>query len=253
MKIITLSLMTLLFWSNPCHAAVDSVMITHFRQITKLIESNNVQELSKFVDYPLKRENPLPDIKNAADFISDYPILIDSLFKKLLNQYNDSDIFEHNGYYGFIEGKFSGAIWLDEDGNIVTINYSSKAEQKAKQLLIEKIKKEMYPTVNKWNENVLVAKSEKLLIRIDQTDKGVRYVCWSKAKTMKDAPDIILNNGVEDGGEWGWTSTFKNGDWTYIVDDVEMCEDDHPDECGLFLELSFKGEKKNTIRLQEIK
>src|SRR3954453_12534690 len=81
---------------------------------------------------------------------------------------------------------------------ISTINYSSKEEQKAKRALIDKIKKEMYPTVNSWNENVLVAKSEQLLIRLHRTDKGLRYVCWSKGRTIKDAPDIILYDGIEE-------------------------------------------------------
>jgi hypothetical protein len=122
-----------------------------------------------------------------------------------------------------------------------------------KQLLIEKIKREIHPSVNTWNENVLVAKSEKLLIRVDRIDGGLRYVCWSKGKTIKDIPDIILYNGVEEEQSTmgGWTWTFKNGGWTYIVDDAEMC--DEPKNCGLFLELLFNGQTKSTIKLKEIK
>ncbi len=63
----------------------------------------------------------------------------------------------------------------------------------------------MYPAVSSWNENVLVAKSEKLLIRVDRTDKGLRYVCWSNNQTIKDSPDIVLYEGVEDAqGYNGW-------------------------------------------------
>jgi hypothetical protein len=217
------------------------------------MESDNSKELSKLIDYPLERQNPLPDIKSPNDFINYYSTLFDSSFKKLLNQYNDSDIFEHNGGYGLVGGGFAGEIWIDEDGKISTINYSSKEEQKAKQSLIDKIKKEMYPTVSSWDENILVAKSEKLLIRLDRTDKGLRYVCWSKGRTIKDSPDIILYDGIEEaqGTMGGWTWTFKNGDWTYIVDDAEMC--DEPKNCGLFLQLLFKDELKSNIKLIETK
>ena len=109
----------------------------------------------------------------------------------------------------------------------------------------------MYPTVNKWKENELVAQTEKLLIRIDATNKGLRYVCWSNGHTIKDKPDIVLYNGNEETSETGggiWA--FKNGDWTYFVDDAEMCE--NPKDCGLFLELLFKGELKSKIRLKEL-
>jgi hypothetical protein len=253
MKIITTLFIAFLFCCNNSFAAIDPFIIKRFRQIIKLVELSKVKELSKLIDYPLKRENPLPDIKNANDFIAYYPTLFDNSFMRLLKQFNDSIIFEHNDSYGLVGGSFSGEIWLNETGKISAINYSSKAEQKAKEILVSKIKKEMYPTVNKWDENIIVAKSKNLLIRLDRIDKDLRYVCWSKGRTIKDKPDLVLYNGIEEaqGTMGGWTQTFKNGDWTYIINDVEMC--DNLKDCGLFLELLFKGEQKSSIRLLEIK
>jgi hypothetical protein len=253
MKVLTLSFLAFLFWSNSCVATIDSFFIKRFRKIVRLIESDKAQELSKFVNYPLKRGNPLPDIKSPNDFIAQFHLLFDKAFKDLLKEYNDSLIFEHNYAYGLVGGNFSGEIWIDEDGKISAINYSSKKEQEKKQTLIQKIKKEMHSTVNTWDENVLVAKSEKFLVRIDRTSKGLRYVYWSKGRTMKDSPDIILYDGIEEpqGTMGGWTWTFRNGDWTYVVNDTEIC--DEPKNCGLFLELFFKGELKTTTGLKEIK
>ena len=253
MKTVTILILAFLFVANNSYASIDLIIIKRFRQIIKLVESDNPKELSKLIDYPLKRENPLPDIKNANDFIAYYPTIFDSSFKRLLKQYNDSVIFEHNDAYGLVGGNFTGEIWIDENGKISSINYSSKDEQKTKRILINKIKKEIYPAVNTWDENVIVAKSEKLLIRVDRTNKGLRYVCWAKGKTVRDQPDIILYNGIEEaqGTMGGWTWTFKNGDWTYIVDDAEMCDD--PKNCGLFLKLLFKDKSKSTIKLNEIK
>ena len=201
----------------------------------------------------MKRSNPLPNIKNSTDFISYYPVLFDESFKKLLKKYDGNDIFEHNGEYGLVGDDFTGEIWIDEGGKILGITYSSKKEQEIRQILTEKIKNEKYPTVNNFDHNVIVARSEKLLIRIDRTEKGLRYVCWSKGQAMKDLPDIILYNGIESkqGTMGGWSWTFKNGDWTYVVDDVEIC--DEPNNCGFFLELLFKDELKKTIKLTEIK
>jgi hypothetical protein len=253
MKFFTLSIIVLLFWANTCQASVDTFIVKRFRHIIRLIESDNAKELSHLVSYPLHRDNPLPDIKNSQEFIFNFSILFDKSFKDLLKQYDDSDIFEHNGSYGLVGGSFTGQIWIGEDGKISAINYSSKQEKRKKEILTAQIKKEMYPTVNTWSTNILVAKSEKLLIRLDRTDKGVRYVCWGKGRTMKDAPDIILYDGVEEaqGTMGGWTWTFKKGDWAYIIDDEEMCGNDLT--CGLFLDLLFKGERKSHMKLQEIK
>jgi hypothetical protein len=253
MKPILTLFTAVLFLSNFARASFDSSMIKRFRKIVRLIETDNAKELSKLVQYPLKRTNPLPDIHNAGEFITYYPILFDNAFKQMLKAYDDSVIFEHHNAYGLVGGSFSGEIWIDEDGKVSTVNYSSAEEQKRRHGLTEKIKKETYGSVNTWDENVVVARSEKLLIRVDRTDKGLRYVCWGKGKTQKDPPDIVLYNGTEEaqGTQGGWTWTFKNGNWTYIVDDAELCEE--ASLCGFFLELQFKEQVKSRTKLKEIK
>jgi len=251
MKAILFSF-TILLFSVKCWAFADTSIANHFKHIIKLVNLDDAKELSKLISYPLKRKNPLPDITDSADFILNYKSIFDSSFKNLLRQYNDSDIFEHENNYGLVGGVFSGEIWIDEDGYILGLA-SSKTEEKEREIVTEKIKKQINSSVNDWNENVIVGKSKKLLLRVDRTDKGLRYVCWSNGKTIKDTPDIILYNGVEEaqGTQGGWTWTFKNGDWTYVVHDAEICEEFK--DCGLFLELSFKDKLKNKIKLTETK
>lgn len=253
MKYVVAVCTAIIFFTNTAYATTDPFIVQRFRKIVQLIKSDNAKELSKFVRYPLSRENPLPGIKNAAEFIAYYPTLFDAGFKTLLKQYSDSLIFEHNDAFGLVGGAFTGEIWLNEDGNISTINYSSKKEQDLKKITILKIKNSMHPTVNNWDDNIIVAKSDKLLIRVDRTGKGIRYACWSKGKTFADVPDLILYNGKEEaqGTMGGWTWTFINKDWTYIVDEVDIC--DTPENCGLFLELMLKGVTQQRIKLKEIK
>jgi hypothetical protein len=252
MKTILLFLLAALFFKNTCQASIDTTIIEHFHKIIHLIETNNSTELSKLIHYPLKRSNPLPDIKNPTEFIAHYSSLFDISLKNLLKEYNDSDIFEHNGAYGLIGGNFSGQIWIGDDGKILGL-VSSKTEEQEKQTLIVKIKREMNPSVNDWDENIVVGKSERLLIRVDNTNKGLRYICWNNGRTIKDIPNIILYNGIAEaqGEIGGWTWTFKNGDWTYVVDDAEDCEE--IENCGLFLELLFKDQLKSKIKLTETK
>jgi len=245
---------TLIFaLANNCYAAVPDSIKKSFRQIVELIKADRAAQLSTLVDYPLARENPLPDISTAAEFVSYYNTLFDSAFKASLKFYDDGEILERNGSYGLVGAHFRGEIWLDEDGMIKTINYSSKKEQQLKMELTEKAKREIHPSLNNWINNVLVARSAKLLIRIDKTDKGLRYAAWSKGRQMNEQPDLVLYNGVEErqGTMGGWTYTFTNKGWTYTVDEVDMCGDEQ--DCGLFLELLFNDELKSKIKLKEIK
>lgn len=218
-----------------------------------MIEENKSQDLSKLITYPLKRPNPIPDITSAKDFIAYYNTLFDDAFRTTLRTYNDTVIFEHNGLYGLVGGAFNGDIWIGDDGKITGINYRSKQELKLKEQLTKQIQGKMYPSVSSWKQNIWVAKSKNLLIRIDETDKGLRYVSWSHGHSIADKPDIILYHGKEEaqGTMGGWTCTFKNGDWTYEFDDVEMCETD--DKCGLFLWLLHKGTVKSSVKLTATK
>lgn len=244
-----------LFMIPVTRADVPPAVRKKFKQIIRLIKEDKANELAALVVYPLKRVNPLPDIANQKAFIADYKVLIDDAFKKKLLSYNDSIVFEHHGLYGLVGGDFDGDLWIDENGKITAINYSSKREKQLQNELIKTIKKHINPAVNTWDYNILVGKSEKLLVRVDYMgkEKGIRYALWSKGRPTSEKPDLILYKGKDEakGTQGGWTYTFKNGDWTYVVDDVEMCESD--DQCGLFLRLSFKGVEKSSTKLKEIK
>jgi len=202
----------------------------------------------------------LPDITSAEVFVKYYPILFDKAFKEKLKYFNDSDIFEHHGAYG-IDGdnklpngdRFDGDIWIDDSGKIVRINYSSEKEQALSQKITRKIKSEIYPSVNDWETNIEVLESEKYLIRIDRISKGIRYVSWGKGKKISDAPDLVLYDGIEEaqGTQGGWTWTFKSGNWQYVIEDNEMCEDEK--DCGFFLVVMQNGTEKSRMKCKELK
>ena len=243
----------IIFLTTNCKGQVSPELKEQFKYIIRLIKEDKARELSALIDYPLGRENPLPDIKSSADFISHFKIIFDYSFKQQLSRYNDSDIFERNGVYGLVGGSFSGEIWINDNGKIIAINYSSPEEQRLKEKLTEEIKLKIHPSVKNWRKNILVWKSDKLLIRIDDTDKGLRYVCWGQGHNMSEKPDLILYNGLEEqrGTMGGWTWTFRNGNWSYLIDDVEMCEG--PEDCGLFLRILYGGTEKSKIRMKEVK
>lgn len=227
-----------------------------FHHVNKLILNDSISELASLVNYPLHRKNPLPDISSQDDFKLYYPILFDSIFKMKLKNFNDSNVWEHEGLFGLVGGAFSGDIWIEPfSKKIITINYRSAQELQLSNKLTSEIQNNIYPSVRSWKENILVCKSVDYLVRIDLTDSGLRYVAWSQGHKISEKPDLILYNGDElvEGTMRGFTWTFNNGDWTYEVDEVDMCEDMHPENCGLFLRVLYKDTEQSKTRMNYTK
>jgi hypothetical protein len=251
----SISLFSILtFCSLACFAyEIPSSIFARYKQIVDIVRQNNASKLAALIVYPLKRENPLPDIENPNEFEAYYPIIFDQAFRKKLDRYCPDCVFENNGFYGLVGGEFTGDIWLNDEGRITAINYLSTEESRLKNKLTAKIQNGVHPSVREWKENVLVGKSDNLTIRLDRTERGLRYVSWSKVNSMAEKPDLILFGGVEEaqGTMGGWTWTFKNENWEYVIDDIQMCEKE--EYCGLFLRLFLSGVEKSSIRLKEVK
>ncbi|MCZ8023858.1 MAG: hypothetical protein O9294_19015, partial [Cytophagales bacterium] len=216
-------------------------------QIIELMRQNNISGLADRVMYPIKRPNPIPDIKNKQEFIKYYKTLFDTEFKMKMTNTTFDSTNTINTYTGF--GLFDGDIWLYDDGRIMTINHSSPEERKILESLKQQTEKKIHASVKPWKRNIYVCETDKFLIRVDlMQDNDLRYVSWSKPKHIKDKPDIILFNGVQEiqGTMGGVTFTFQNGEYFYKVDQVDMAETD--EQVGLFLRIY-----KNKHDLEEYK
>ena len=82
---------------------------------------------------------------------------------------------------------------------------------------------------------------------------SLRYVAWAKGNPMSATPDLVLENGVQEfqGTAGGVTYTFRNKDWTYIVDQVDLCESE--ENCGKFIRILQGEEEKYKFRCIEVK
>lgn len=226
------------------YAQVSGQVMKNVKYILRLINENKVEELSNHIVYPIKRENPLPDIANKHDFFTHYNLMFDTAFKSRLNAIPADDMFERNGAVGIL----SGDLWITLDGKIIAINYMSDAEQREKDNLLAQIKNNLHSSVSKFEENVLVWKSGTLTVRLDRVNNNLRYAAWSKGKKFSEKPDLVLYNGVEEiqGTIGGVTYTFKNDKWTYVIDDVQACEG--AENCGQFIRILLGDVEKYTFR-----
>ena len=100
---------------------------------------------------------------------------------------------------------------------------------------------------------ILICKSKGLIIRIDQFNESYRYCSWTKGKSMASIPDLVIYDGVveKQGTMGGYTWTFKNKEWTYVINQVDLC--DTAPECGIFFELYLNGKLYKKQKMIKIK
>lgn len=216
--------------------------------LVDLVKNDKIKELSSKVVYPIKRPNPIPDIKTQEQFILYYPVLFDSIFKKEFcsTQYDSSNTIDR--YDGFM----AGGIWINDEGWIISIHKHSPMEDElAKKLKLE-TESEIHSSVNKWNQNILLCRTEKHLIRVDQMENNeLRLIVWNKPKPISEVPDLVIVGGTLKlkGSRGGEYLTFKKGELTYQIDRELFGESD----IGLFLRIFKNDVEKVRLRAKELK
>ena len=223
-------------------------------KIIELLKHDDINQLADYVKFPLGRKDPIPNIENKESFILYYPTLFDSSFKKILLDtmqiFSDMNVSQYTYWVGFHRGD----LYLNENGLITVINYSSPTEENLMKALNSEAFSMMHSSITRCKLPLLVLKSETYLIRVDlMNDNSARYISWSTPKRISDKPDLILLNGTYEyqGNMGSIIYTFKNEDWSYIVDYRAICSDIN--ECGYFLRLVQNEIKKKSIRLTRIK
>jgi len=189
-------------------------------------------------------------VRGPKDVVAQFDELFDSVFiRKLALYYNDSVIFEHNGNYGLVGGEFDGDLWFNYDGNIIAINDESERVRTERKRLEDSIRLQVHPSIRNWRSNQVIASCKKYLIRIDYVGDSLRYASWNKGKTQSDKPDLIIMGGTweQQGTMGGWTWTFVNKEWEYVVDQSNMGESE--DYIGLFLYINKDGKEMFKTRL----
>jgi hypothetical protein len=216
MKIkIFLFLLFLLYLNTLPAQKPDSIKPIHeFSKIRELIRKDKIRELSRLIEYPIYRKNPIPDIETPVQFILYYPTLFDEAFKQRMMAFSLSDMWEKQDFYCIMDGD----LWMSPEGKLCAINYQSKKEQNLAALLTEEEKRNLHPSINQWTENMYKCMTDKYLVRVDETDEGIRLVLWNRPNLWKNKPDLILQNGKQElhssGNE---VITYTINDWTYVV------------------------------------
>jgi len=184
----------------------------------KLIKDRNLEVLKTKVSYPLKREQPLPDVKYPSNFASRFDNIFDEGFiAKIVASDIDRD-WSAMGWRGLMFD--NGQLWLDYDGNLISVNYQSPEEQRMKKLLMQDNKASLHESIRDFQEPMVVIETRKFRVRIDKlADGSFRYASWNVNAPNNAKPDLILQNGqrhFEGSGGNHWYG-FRSGDFKYEI------------------------------------
>lgn len=180
------------------------------------VKSGDKEAIAKRIKFPFNRENPIPSVKNKADFIKRYNQIFDKVLIEKITKSNPVKDWSEVGWRGIMLNQ--GDLWIDTDGKIISINHQSDIELKMKNSLIAAQKKNVNASISKFKEPVAILETSKFRIRIDDLGNNkYRYASWSIKNKMTDKPDLIIENGVfvPDGTGGNHYYEFKKGNFKY--------------------------------------
>ncbi|WP_419677491.1 hypothetical protein ACN2EN_06865 [Aliarcobacter lanthieri] len=215
-KIIFLVIFSFLFGNS------DELKVSQIENIQKTIKAfqeNDIEYISNnLIKYPLKRQYPIPSIKNQEELKKRFIEVFDD---KLIKEIKNSKIedWSEMGWRGIMLNQ--GTLWLNFDQIIIAINYQSDFEKRLRENLIKQDKEQLHSSLKDFIEPTYKIKTKNFLIRIDKIDDSkYRYSSWKIGRSQSSKPDLVLLNGeIEYQGTIGYQYfTFKNRNYTYEID-----------------------------------
>lgn len=186
--------------------------------ITDLFKKADRTQIANHIQYPLKRQTPVPDIKSKEEMLAHFDEVFDEEILAIIAN-SGADNWSAMGWRGIMLN--DGLLWLDDSAKFIrAINYSSSAEQRKKSQLIRADKAALHPSLREYKEPVYLVTTKTYRIRIDEISNGFyRYASWKKEKATSARPDLTINNGTVDmqGSGGNHVFIFTNGRYKYEI------------------------------------
>ena len=208
--------LTLFFTSNTF--ALEQIYHESVLPVIAAFKAHDKTAIAAHIRYPLKRQYPLPDIKNEAEFITRFDEVFDDELVAVIGSSNINTDWDSVGWRGIMLN--NGVVWVDKDGKIISVNTQNATEQVRVEKLIAQDKQSLHSSIKTFQKPILDWDTAKYRVRVDDLGDGnFRYVSWSIDKSPSDKPDIVLINGdiTFEGSGGNHHYTFKNGRYSYIL------------------------------------
>lgn len=210
--------------------AAEDFKIDNINNVITLFRQNNPETISDFINFPLRREYPIPDIKNKNELIQRFNEVFDTnLVEKIAN--SKTEQWAEMGWRGIMLE--NGIVWIDSySGKITAVNYQSDYEKELIKGLIEQEKENLHVSLKTFERPAYRIATNHYLIRIDKlADNKYRYASWRIGENEASEPDVTLSNGALKfhGSGGNHVITFSNGNYTYKVYRNSMGGENSPD------------------------
>ncbi|RZK79625.1 MAG: hypothetical protein EOO92_08945 [Pedobacter sp.] len=226
-------LSTLIILFSTCLAFSQQLDIKYHKAVSDFItsvKSNQSQTIANKIKFPLKREYPLPSIKDRNDFIKRYKELFDDQLLILITKSDVKTDWSAMGWRGIMLP--NGSVWLDYDGKLIAINYQTNAEKLKRIKLINADKLILYISLRQFKNPILQMRTNKFKVRIDELANGsYRYASWPLKEVMSSKPSLIIHNGkyIPEGSGGNYSFKFLSGNYRYECNINAIGEEDAPD------------------------
>lgn len=230
MKRINLFLVLFIFYGG--FVIAQDVKIDYQKSVKRFIDNiknDNKEAIADLVVYPLKREYPIPDITNKADFIKRYSEIFDATLKSEIIKSTPSKGWNDMGLRGVMLNH--GSIWLDIEGRLAAVNYQSKFETELRNKIIAAQKKALDPSIAFFQTPICILETSKFKIRIDNLgNNNYRFASWAINKEMTEKPDLVINGGelVVEGIGGNHQYEFRKDNYTYECAIILLGEKNSP-------------------------
>jgi len=224
-------LVLILFTSNIAYSQSETFE-SNINNIITLFKQKDIDKIASIVNFPLRREYPIPNIENEKELKLRFDEVFDKTFIDMIAN-SEINQWSEVGWRGTMFE--NGILWIESySGRIIAVNYQSEFEKKRKADLIAKEKKDLHISLKNFESPTYRIKTKNYLIRIDRlSNNKYRYASWKTGEKESSKPDIILSNGeIEFLGSGGnHIIVFKNKNYTYKIyrDVLKELNDPDPD------------------------
>ncbi len=193
----------------------------HVQSFIAALKKQNKTWISNHIEFPLNRMYPIPSIKNKKVFLARFNAIFDKTLIEQITKSNIDKDWSLAGWRGIMLA--DGDVWLNENGNLIAVNYQSQQEKKYRETLIQNDKQNIHTSIKDYKSPEFTGYTNEYLVRIDQMiDNTFRYSSWKKGEKMLNSPDLVLLKGILniEGSFGNKVYEFKNYDYEYQIHDT---------------------------------
>ena len=207
-------------------AQVPSEDMAVIQKLVAALRANDPAAVSRLIEYPIARSQPLTPIDNAEAFVRLYSDFFDAKTISEIIETSKSPWHDWEGTWVAGVGISSGKIFRLP---IETAQQRQKAaEAKAAEALT------LHPSVRSYERIRLDCMTKRHHVRIHEVGKqaetiggpgtALRYIAWTAGAKLNTAPEIsIMGTMRVDGSAGNKVFTFKRGVYQYEVYDPAIC------------------------------